>query len=409
MVNSLLALTYQLKLRLTRLALKPDALPKPVVYVGNGASTQLAKLIIQFGFRRLLIVTDGPIVALGLLEPLRQQFEAAGVGVTVFDRIVPDPPASVVADGLELARRCDCDAVLGFGGGSSMDAAKIIALAAANNTGIDALLGLNKAKLPPLPLFAIPTTAGTGSEVTLVAVVSNDTTHEKQVVVDARIVPSAAALDPALMLGLPPAVTAATGMDAMTHAIEAYIGTWGNDDTDRYARTAIKLIFENLQLAFSDGADSLAREAMALASYYAGLAFTRAMVGYVHAISHQLGGHYGIPHGVANAVVLPHVLEYLRPAAAGKLAELAELTGCSPAGSMIDDAALAFIERIRAMNTALGISAGFAQIRTEDIAAIVTAALKEGSNYPVPKYMDRADCTGIVTRLRQAGLDAPTN
>jgi len=280
-----------------------------------------------------------------------------------------------------------------------MDAAKVMALAAANNMAPQELVGLSKAKLPPLPLFAIPTTAGTGSEVTLVAVASDDETHAKQMVIDNRLVPSACALDPLIMTGLPPHITSATGMDALTHAIESYIGTWGTPETKRLGSAAVKLIFQHLPTACEDGSNLASRQAMALASYYAGLAFSKALVGFVHAISHQLGAHYGIPHGLGNAVVLPHILEYSKDEAQQKMAELMVSTGLGQATESEAVLAQKLIDKVVELNDRVGIPRGFEQIRREDIAEISAAACKEGNGYPVPKYMDLQDCTTVIEGL----------
>ena len=228
----------------------------------------------------------------------------------VFDDVTPDAPIPVIERGIERYRTAGCDAIVAFGGGSVMDAAKAIGLAAANHKHPRELVGYFSGRHAPPPIYAVPTTAGTGSEVTVAAVISDPEHHRKLVIADTRIVPRMAALDPCLMTGLPPAITAATGMDALTHAVEAYIGHWGTAFSDRMALSAVGMIYKNLPLAFADGQDLAAREKMALASTYAGLAFTRANVGNVHAIAHQLGGLYHTPHGLANAIMLAPVLRF---------------------------------------------------------------------------------------------------
>ena len=297
--------------------------PKPITFIGPGSSAQLSKAIGQFGVRNLLVVTDKPLRELGVLDSTLAALASHGVGTQIYDGVLPDPTAQVVNDGIALLKKHGCDAVLAFGGGSSIDCAKVIALSSPNNCAAEDCIGANKCKLPALPFFAIPTTAGTGSEGTCIAVISDNETHEKGGVLDPSIIPRAAALDPEVMRGLPAHITAATGMDALTHAIESYIGTFGNEETDFYALAATKLIFQNLPTACSDGANLEAREAMSLASYYGGLAITQALVGYVHAISHNLGARYGVPHGLGNAMVLPHVLELIKTVAASKMAKLA--------------------------------------------------------------------------------------
>jgi alcohol dehydrogenase class IV len=374
--------------------------PRPAIYIGAGSSGQLCRNIASFGVKRVFIVTDRPLVELGLLQPTVERLQSLGVDSVVFDGVLPDPTVAVVDSGITMLRSAGCDGVLAFGGGSSMDSAKVIALAAANDLDAMGCVGLNQAKQPTLPFFAIPTTAGTGSEATVAAVISDTDNHQKLFVVDKKIVPSAAALDAELMRGLPPGITAATGMDALTHAVESYIGNWSTPESSHYGRTAAKLIFDNLETAHGNGDDLAAREAMALASYYAGLAFSSAMVGYVHAISHQLGGHYGIPHGVGNAMVLPHVLELLEQAARPRLAELAAHCGLGEPGSNEADLSRCFIDKIWQLNDTIGIPRGTDAIRDEDVAGIVSLALKEGHGYPVPRFLEDSECEALVRGLK---------
>jgi alcohol dehydrogenase class IV len=231
---------------------------------------------------------------------------------------------------------------------------------------------------------------------------SDDETHAKQPIADNKLVPTACALDPTIMTGLPPHITSATGMDALTHAIESYIGTWGTPETESLGSAAVKLIFKHLPVAYEEGSNLASREAMSLASYYAGLAFSKAMVGFVHAISHQLGAHYGIPHGLANAVVLPHVLEYSKDATQQKMAQLVVSAGLGDASE--GEAALAqkLIDMVVELNNRVDIPRGFEQIKPEDIAELAADACKEGNGYPVPKYMDVADCTAILEGLMRS-------
>jgi len=376
--------------------------PRPAIYVGAGASLDLCKAIGHFGLKNVLIVTDKPLVELGLLNDAIARLNSLGVATHIYDGVLPDPTVHVVSTGLEMLHKQNCDAVLAIGGGSSIDTAKIIALAGANKLSVLECVGLKKGKVPALPLFAIPTTAGTGSEVTIVAVVSDDETHQKLMVADPKIIPSAAALDPALMTGLPPHITAATGMDALTHAIESYINTWDSEDCLQYGRAATKLILGNLEQACSNGDDLAARESMAVASYYAGLAFTNCLVGYVHAVSHQLGALYSVPHGLGNAMVLPHVLELLRDSAASRLAELARYCDLGQPGEADIELAQKLIDRIWQLNSAIGIPKTTDVIKEADIPDIVSAALKEASGYPVPRFLERGECEDLVHGLRSA-------
>ena len=376
--------------------------PRPAIFAGHNSTLQLCRLIGQFDLRNLLVVTDKPLLELGILNEALAELSSHGVKATIFDGVKPDPTVGVVRSGLTLLQENQCEAVLAFGGGSSIDAAKVIALAASNNLDVQDCVGLKKGKVPSLPLFAVPTTAGTGSEVTLAAVISDDDTHEKLVVADPKVIPVGAALDPEIMKGLPAHITAATGMDALTHAIESYINSWDTPECLHYGRAATRLILNNLPQACAQGHDLAAREAMVLASYYAGLAFTTCLVGYVHAVSHQLGAHYGVPHGLANAMVLPHVLELLRDNAATRLAELAVYCELGDESEPANELAQKLIDRIWALNEEIGIPRTTDVIKEEDIAGIVTAALKEGSGYPVPRFLERNECEALVRGLRSA-------
>ena len=263
-------------------------------------------MVAGFGHEKLLIVTDAVISRLGLLKSLTDALSAGGAQYVVFDEITPDAPIPLIERGLDFYREHDCDAIVAVGGGSSMDSAKAIAMAIANPKPLRSLAGYFKGRRSPVPIYAVPTTAGTGSEVTVAAVIADPEHEDKVVIIDPRLVPRMAALDPVLMTGLPPAITAATGIDALTHAIEAFVGNWCTPYSDGMALAAVGLIFGNLRTCFNDGGNLAAREKMALASTYAGFAFTRANVGYVHAIAHQFGGVYHTPHGLANAIMLPH-------------------------------------------------------------------------------------------------------
>jgi alcohol dehydrogenase class IV len=375
-------------------------IPQPMLLVGPGASRRLGRALAGFGHRKILVVTDATVVQLGLLRGLTQSLKKAGADFAVFDGITPDAPIPAIEKGLAFYRRRGCDAVVGFGGGSPMDAAKVIAYAATNNAHPSRLAGYFRGLRSPAPIYAVPTTAGTGSEVTVAAVISDPESGRKLVVADTRLVPAMAALDPSLMTGLPPAVTAATGMDALTHAVEAFIGQWATEYTDRMALAAVGLIHENLREAFRDGRDLEARERMALAATYAGIAFTRANVGYVHAIAHQLGGRYHTPHGLANAIVLPHVLRFLAPAVTARLAQLAVAAGAGKAGERPATLARKFLLSIDRLGRDLRIPATVAGLRESDIPALAKAACWEAdTNYPVPKYMSPARCEKILREV----------
>ncbi|WP_097459991.1 iron-containing alcohol dehydrogenase [Mangrovitalea sediminis] len=396
----------RLKARAQLAALKVAATllpsPRPLVLLGADASHKLCQTIAQLGAHHVLIVTDKGLEKLGMIDPIVRRLKRQKLSVSLFTGVLPDPTFSVVEQGLAQLKRDHCDAVLAVGGGSSIDAAKVIALAATQNRKPQKLVGVLKARKPALPLFAIPTTAGTGSEVTVGAVISDDKTHQKALIIDPKVVPLATALDPRLMRDLPAAITADTGLDALTHALEAWISEFANHDTDVYAGAAVRLIFDNLPKAYTDGHDLAAREAMALASHYAGLAINKAGLGYVHAIAHQLGAHYGLPHGRANAIVLPYVLDFNLQAAQKRLAQLARETGL--AGSAQDDAVAArrLVSHVRELIASLNIPHHVAGVRHEDFNAIIEAAFHEAhGTYAVPRYMAANDCQQVLEALGQ--------
>ncbi|MBR3948905.1 MAG: iron-containing alcohol dehydrogenase [Clostridia bacterium] len=373
---------------------------EPETLEGPGAIRKLPEFIKSKGVKKVLIVTDKGLMGIHLLDSLFEEMTKAGVEYVVYDGTEPNPSIENIEDARQLYVDNACEGLIAFGGGSPMDCAKAAGARVANpRIPVKKMRGVLKLvhKLPPL--FAVPTTAGTGSEVTLAAVVSDRKTHEKNAINDPRLRPKYAVLDPELTTGLPPHITSTTGMDALTHAVEAYIGRSNVKSTEMYAEKATKMIFESLETAYNDGKNVEARETMLKASYYAGMAFTRAYVGYVHAIAHNLGGFYGIPHGLANAVILPYVLEYYGETAHARLAKLAVIAGVKTDGTDKEKAE-AFIEAIKQMNKNMNIQDKFDCIKEEDIPTIVKRALKEGNPlYPVPKIMDAADCEAVIRRL----------
>jgi alcohol dehydrogenase len=375
----------------------------PKLMVGADSSALLGDVIAEHALKKVLIVTSAGIVKRGQLSGLISTLEKNSISSVIYNDILPDPVFSNVTQGLDLYRKEGCDSIVAFGGGSSMDAAKIMAIAAANDCAPEKLVGFFKGWKKPVPFFAVPTTAGTGSESTIASVVSDDDTHEKFFVVDSRTIPLAVTLDPVLMLSVPPALTAATGMDALTHAIEAYIGTIATSETDKKALEAVLLIFENLPKAFTDGSDLAAREGMSLASYKAGQAFTKASLGYVHAISHQLGAHYGLAHGLGNAIVLPYVLEFSKVAARHKLSKLALALNL---GSHDDsEAVLAekMVDAVSKLNTQLDIPKQAVDLKESDILTIAKKAQKEALlNYPAPRHMTILECQKLLRELMPA-------
>ena len=373
---------------------------EPELLKGPGAIKDLPALVKSKGITNVLIVTDKGLMSLNLLDSLFEALEKQGIKYTVYDGVQPNPSIENIEEGRRIYLKNNCEGIIAFGGGSPMDCAKVVGARIANpNKTVSQMRGLLKVVRNIPPFFAVPTTAGTGSETTLAAVVSNMQTHEKYAINDPKLRPKYAVLDPELTVGLPPHITSTTGMDALTHAVEAYIGKSNVKSTEEYAEKATKMIFENIEKAYTNGKDIEARDQMLKASFYAGQAFTRAYVGYVHAIAHNLGGQYGVPHGLANAIILPYVLEYYGETAHKRLAKLAVIAGVKTTGSDKEKAE-AFIEAIKTLNKNMNIPDGFDMVQEKDIPVIVERALKEGNPlYPVPKIMDKADCEAVIRRM----------
>jgi alcohol dehydrogenase class IV len=391
---------YQSLMKTLKGVVKALPFPKPTLFSGPGSSLQLCEAISQMGVRKLLIVTDGMLVKIGLLESIESKLEDLGVRYAIYDGILPDPTVDQIEEGVKILKRERCQAILAVGGGSPIDAAKVIAARATNDKPISQMEGMFKVFTAPMPLYAVPTTAGTGSEVTIAAVVSDPKKKKKTPIMDPKLVPMMAALDGALMTGLPPHITAATGMDALTHAVEAYISANALPETDGYALAATKLIMENLPRAVAKGKDLEARQAMTFASYYAALAFTRAGVGYVHAISHNFGAFYHTPHGLANAIVMPYVLDFSKNSCIRKLAKLGEVSGLRQKGDRPQKLANRFIEHIRELNEEFGIPDKLDALQRSDIPAIARNALKEAHyTYAVPRYMDQRTCERLIAGM----------
>lgn len=372
----------------------------PEIFAGPGASLLLCDAVAGTGATRLLLVTDAMLVKLGLVEPLCVHLRQMGVAVTVYDGVLPDPTVEQCEAALALLRRAGCEAVLAVGGGSAMDCAKIVAARATNDKAVWDMTGFFKVSRAPLPIYCIPTTAGTGSEVSVGAVVSDPARKRKLPIIDHKLVPRMAALDGRLMTGLPRNVTAATGMDALTHAVEAYLSRIATPESDQAALEAVSLIMRHLPRVMADGQDEASRQMMSWAAYRAGLAFSQAGLGYVHGVAHNFGAWYHTPHGLANAIVLPYVLEYSRPACIERLACLARASHLDVGMMSHEDAAAGFIEHIRQLNRSFDIPAGLQALRAEDIPAIAEAALAEAHlGYPVPRYMNQATCEAMLRHM----------
>ena len=358
-----------------------------------GSVKELPEIIMRHKCTHVLIITDGGIMKLGLTRRLEKALKEAGIPYTIYDKTVANPTTVNVREALELYHKEGCDAIIGFGGGSSMDCAKAVgACAVKPNQSLAQMKGILKVhkKLPLL--MAVPTTAGTGSETTLAAVITDADTRYKYAINDFPLIPRYAVLDPKVTLSLPPFITATTGMDALTHAVEAYIGNSTTIDTRRDALKAIKLIFENIDIAYEHGDNIQARRNMLHASFYAGCAFTKSYVGYVHAVAHSLGGQYNVPHGLANAILLPLVLREYGSCIDKKLHRLAIAAGLADKNTPDHEAAELFIRAIEEMKERLGIVNIVKEIQETDILKLAHYADKEANPlYPVPKLMDASE------------------
>lgn len=351
---------------------------------------ELPNVIKEHGCVSALIVTDPTIRRLGLTERLEDALKKAHIDHIVYDRTSANPTTDNVAEAYALYKARGCDCLIGFGGGSSMDCAKAVGIRVVKNgCSLDKVKGILKVHRRLPLLMAVPTTAGTGSETTVSSVITDSETRHKYAINDFPLIPRYAVLDPEVTKSLPRSVTATTGMDALTHAVEAYIGRATTSDTRKASVSAVRLIFANIDKVYDNGNDMEARKNMLHASFLAGCAFTKSYVGYVHAVAHSLGGEYNVPHGLANATLLPFVLDAYGHAADKKLCELAIAAGLVQEDTAYDDGARCFIDAIKAMKKRFGIGDTIPEIDEEDIEKLSRYADKEANPlYPVPVLMD---------------------
>ena len=375
--------------------------PKPFLLEGENSVLALPERIRQDGIQRLLVITDPVISDLGLMHGFLAGLEKNRVHYVIFDRTIANPTEETVEEALQLYKTEQCEAIAAFGGGSPMDCAKAVGVRIARpKKSIRQLRGVLKVLFKLPPLYAIPTTAGTGSETTIAAVISDSQTHVKYQIDDPRLVPHLAVLDPCLTVGLPRLMTAATGMDALTHAVEAYLGKSNTKETEAMAKEAVELIFANLETAYENGRNMTARMNMLKASHDAGIAFTRAYVGYVHALAHAVGGAYGVPHGLANAVILPHVLAHYGKPAERKLAQLADWAHLTFSSDSNEVKAWKFIHAVRRMNASMGIPSSLDVIKKEDVPLLAKRAVKEANPlYPVPVIYGQKDLEDLLYEI----------
>ena len=379
---------------------------RPMLFVGETSCDELCDMLINEGSTNVFIVTDAVLNKLGIPAKVTDYLDEKNISYKVYDGITPDPTFKVIEEGLSQSVGAKCDSIIAIGGGSVIDAAKMIAMSQGNNCKPKQLIGILKARKPSVPLYCVPTTAGTGSEATLGAVVSDDKTHQKALSIDPRMVPLAAAIDPVIMKGMPAHITADTGIDVLTHALEAWMSVNASVETDYYAASAAKAVMQYLPIVYKDGGNLKAREEMGIAAHYGGIAFNKAGLGYVHAIAHQLGAYYSIPHGRANAIVLPYILDVNRKASQKRLAELARKTGMVKAGqasSSDSDIADHLIAQVRDLIATLNIEPTVKGMKTSDFDSMAKAAAKEVSDtYAVPMYMPASGIKDILTKIKQA-------
>ncbi|BDB28845.1 alcohol dehydrogenase [Cupriavidus sp. TA19] len=368
-----------------------------VTLFGPGCARETGARAKALGARKALIVTDAGLYKMGLSEVVAGHIREAGLQAVIFPGAEPNPTDVNVHDGARLFEREECDFIVSLGGGSSHDCAKGIGLVSAGGGHIRDYEGIDKSTVPMTPLISINTTAGTAAEMTRFCIITNSSNHVKMAIVDWRCTPLIAIDDPSLMVAMPPALTAATGMDALTHAIEAYVSTAATPITDACAEKAIALIAEWLPKAVANGDSMEARAAMCYAQYLAGMAFNNASLGYVHAMAHQLGGFYNLPHGVCNAILLPHVSEFNLIAAPERYARIAELLGENIGGLSAHDAAKAAISAIRTLSASIGIPAGLAGlgVKTDDHEVMASNAQKDACMLTNPRKATLAQVMAI--------------
>lgn len=397
-MNRLYARTYQFIFKIVANFLKWR---KPELVSGANSLLLLPKIIKDKNINSLLIITDQGIMSIGLMNKFLKKMDDLNLNYVIYDKTVPNPTIDNIEEARELYLKNNCDAILGFGGGTAMDCAKGVgARIARPNKSLKKMKGeLKVCKRLPL-LIVVPTTAGTGSEATIAAVITDSITHEKYAINDPALIPNLAIHDPVLLQKLPKHLTSTTGMDALTHAVEAYIGRSNTKDTKANALKAVEIIFRDLEESYRNGENLKLRENMLQASYYAGVAFTRAYVGNIHAMAHTLGGFYQVPHGFANAIIMPYVLTYYGKKAEKKLAELAKHVGIGTYDNTDQERAFKFIEEIKIMNKKMGIPDFIVIPDDKNLDMMIERAFNEAYPlYPVPKILNKKDYEKIFRQF----------
>ena len=361
--------------------------------LGQGALAEGLTQIAQLGFKKAFLVTDAPLVKMGMAQQVADQLAEKGIEYVIFDGVKPNPTVGNVNAGLEQLKQSQADFVISLGGGSVHDCAKGIALVASNGGKIEDYEGLNQSKKPQMTLIAINTTAGTASEMTRFTIITDETRHVKMAIVDSNVTPFLSINDSELMAGMPADLTAATGMDALTHAVEAYVSTIASPITDACALKAIALVARYLPTAVSTPNDAEAREQMAYAQFLAGMAFNNASLGYVHAMAHQLGGFYDLPHGVCNALLLPHVEAFNMKVASERLNEVGQVLGANNS----DLNGLNVIAAIKTLADIVGIPKSLEElgVKREDFGTLADNALKDVCGLTNPIQASKDEIIGI--------------
>jgi alcohol dehydrogenase len=359
-----------------------------VTLMGIGSHKQLGNQIKTLGGTKPLIVTDKGITNVGLTQQIVDLIKQdAGIDAIVFDETIPNPTDTNVHQGLKVFQDNNCDMIITLGGGSSHDCGKGIGIVATNGGNIRDYEGVDKSGKPMPPFIAVNTTAGTGSEMTRFCIITDTSRKVKMAIVDWRVTPTVAINDALLMAGMPPGLTAATGMDALTHSVEAYVSTIATPVTDACALKSIELISKNLRAAVANGCDMEARDNMAYAEYLAGMAFNNASLGHVHAMAHQLGGFYDLPHGICNAILLPHVQRFNMIAKMTRFVDIARAMGEKVDGMSDRAAAEKALEAIKTLSTDVGIPSGLGQlgVKEEDLTIMAENAQKDACGFTNPR------------------------
>lgn len=367
---------------------------------GMGCVNEAGELAKSLGMKKPLIVTDKFLYEHGFADRIIEILKASGLEPSVFAGAEPNPKDYNVNDGFDLYKNNNCDSIISLGGGSPHDCAKGIGLLASNGGKISDYEGVDKSSNPLVPLMAINTTAGTASEITRFTIITDTSRHIKMAIVDWRVTPLISINDPELMVGMPKSLTAATGMDALTHAIEAYVSTAATPLTDASAIYAIKLISEYLPKAVANGNDMVARDKMAYAQYLAGAAFNNASLGYVHAMAHQLGGMYDLPHGVCNAILLPYVSEFNLIACKERFRDIAEAMGVITEGLTIDEAAALAIDSIKLLSKQVSIPESLESlgVKENDFEEMAKNAMKDACSFTNPRLASLEDIINIFKK-----------